>query len=781
MASPFTVFRRNQKMMLALLTILAMFGFVFLPMVMDMLGTRTGGTRNPVVVKTNTFGSLRASDIHDLQQNHLKLLQVLTAVVSQSHEQASPESVRRYLENAVGFGPTTEDNVVNRWLMTKQAEKRGIVISDTLINHFLKGITQNKVSAEQFQTAFRSAGMNVRQFFHLLRGALMANELQAVFQVGIDPRATTPGQRWDYFNRVKRSANIEAIAVPVANFAGQVQTPTDEELTAFFEKHKNQYPIPTSPEPGFRKPATIALQYLKLDGDKLLASVSEDEIRQRYEKDKATYDQLFQKLDKAAEKAEGGKDASAPKEDAKAATEQKATTEQKPAGETVKEPTAKPEAPATEKETPKSSEKNVEPADKKSNSTSSRQRSSVMLVSMTEDNKPTETKAADETQPTNKTAAPTKEAVKESKEPVEEPAKKEDSAAAAKAAEKAPAEKPASPAGQPSVAKEPPTAKTAGGLTDQIKGYIREQIAAEKRSKIFESVQKQVDEYRQQYNDYQAQSLSNKTLPPPQPLNLEQLAKENGLAHGEIPLMPQWELRGTELGASLVNARVPVAEVAYQGLSLFRPAVSVDTQGNVYMLWKSQETKSEVPKFEDVREQALASWKLFHARDQAMKQAEALAKEAITAKKPLAEVFAKKENVQVITPPSFTWMNQGTIAMGWQQQAVLSNVAKIDFAGEEFMRSVFGLDTAGDVTVAFNAPKTVAYVVRLKEFSPHYSLLWEIFQREDFRSYVSAAAADFQQIQEAWLNALKSSAGFVWVGPRQSGEADERAANGEES
>ena len=35
MASPFSIFRKNQKVMLAVLTLLAMFAFVFLPIVLQ--------------------------------------------------------------------------------------------------------------------------------------------------------------------------------------------------------------------------------------------------------------------------------------------------------------------------------------------------------------------------------------------------------------------------------------------------------------------------------------------------------------------------------------------------------------------------------------------------------------------------------------------------------------------------------------------------------------------------------------------------------------------------
>ena len=55
MASPFSVFRKNQKLMLAVLTILAMFGFVFLPIVLQNMGGEAAV--NPVVVKTSKYGA----------------------------------------------------------------------------------------------------------------------------------------------------------------------------------------------------------------------------------------------------------------------------------------------------------------------------------------------------------------------------------------------------------------------------------------------------------------------------------------------------------------------------------------------------------------------------------------------------------------------------------------------------------------------------------------------------------------------------------------------------
>ncbi len=66
MASPFTVFRRNQKIMLAVVGIGAMVAFVFLDPLTNYLG-RSRAPDNPVVVETS-YGNLKQTDLANLRQ-----------------------------------------------------------------------------------------------------------------------------------------------------------------------------------------------------------------------------------------------------------------------------------------------------------------------------------------------------------------------------------------------------------------------------------------------------------------------------------------------------------------------------------------------------------------------------------------------------------------------------------------------------------------------------------------------------------------------------------------
>ena len=188
----------------------------------------------------------------------------------------------------------------------------------------------------------------------------------------------------------------------------------------------------------------------------------------------------------------------------------------------------------------------------------------------------------------------------------------------------------------------------------------------------------------------------------------------------------------------IVGRGVYLWQYAFQSLAKFRCG-KVDgpqgRQGQPLLFWKTEDEKEHVPKFEDkgIRAEVLRAWKLIHARDIALKAAETLAAEARKADKPLKQVFADRPERHVILPSKFTWLNFPNVAHGWQQPARLSAVEGVDMPGWDFMREVFGLQQ-GQVGVAFNAPKTIAYVVRPSQFTPSYDVLRPQFETEPLPS-----------------------------------------------
>ncbi len=100
MASPFKVFRKHQKLMLAGLTILAMFSFVFLGTISDLLGTRQG-PQNPVVVRTSKYGKLTQRDLAFMRQDHRLFLQIISKIYTQALG-INPETSLKLVERNFG-------------------------------------------------------------------------------------------------------------------------------------------------------------------------------------------------------------------------------------------------------------------------------------------------------------------------------------------------------------------------------------------------------------------------------------------------------------------------------------------------------------------------------------------------------------------------------------------------------------------------------------------------------------------------------------------------------
>ncbi len=350
-----------------------------------------------------------------------------------------------------------------------------------------------------------------------------------------------------------------------------------------------------------------------------------------------------------------------------------------------------------------------------------------------------------------------KPAEKQAEKPMEKPA--------AKPAEK-PAEKPAAP---------PPPEPWP---SKRLKEFIRGQIAREKVQTVFNGLSEQMDKYRDQKNEYEfgtAAKKAGKTAP--KPLDFDKLAKEHGITAGKTGLVAAWQAGDTEVGNAYKVDYIAddqgnpparwgaiISQYAFHSMAKLRPEMAVDPMGNDYLVWKTEDAREEVPKFEDqgVREEVLRAWKMIDARKLALKEAESLAALARKDSKPLALVFAGRPKLHVLTPPPFTWMTGGSVSMSYSQRAVVSNVEGINYAGDEFMRTVFDLEP-GQVGAAMNAPETTAYVVQLNALYPSFKVLWNQFTAVDFRTYQSVGQGDRNRMVAAWLKEIKTDADFKWT------------------
>ena len=312
MASPFTTFRKNQKVMMAVMTILIMFGFVFLQPLIQGMG-RSRGSENPVVVKTR-YGDITQSDLDSMRVTRelakLYLRTVTRATVN--------EYIKRGMINPNAAGmvqnqaftawfqdlmmrskPGQDEAAIETFILAKKAQQAGMVVSDRAINEMLKQRSSNILTGEELQKAIKEISryltsrgrVSTARVFEGLRTEMLASRYAQLFLQSLGD--IPPAQRFDCFLRLNQKAKCEVMPLPVASFTDQVPNPSETDLTSFYEKYKDQFPDPASPEPGFKEPKLASFQYFKADfakfKDQAATQVTEDEIKKYYEDNKAQF------------------------------------------------------------------------------------------------------------------------------------------------------------------------------------------------------------------------------------------------------------------------------------------------------------------------------------------------------------------------------------------------------------------------------------------------------------------------------------------------------------
>ncbi len=821
MASPFTVFRKHQKVFLAVLALLAMIAFVFLSgPVFDAL--TSGNVQNPVVVRTKAYG-----DLTELELSHLLRQQNL---------------VRTFFERVywtLGFRlpvePPSEESAVETWLLANRARELGMVISNQMINTYIQEMTGKRVSRDTLRQVLREMHVTDRQLFEALRTELAARQMLELIDFSTAP--TTPAQRWDYYQRLNRRATVELVAEPVAKYVDRVGEPEEATLRDFFEKYKENYYDPTSPDPGFRRPHRVVVEYLKAEIAQFLepSSITDEQIQQYYEKHKDTYylRSTLPPVEKAGAQSPPAESQSPP--ESKPETTPSVTPEPKqpslskptaspPAGkepvESLKPPEEKLPKQSSKEEKPSESDgvENADPAKKapevppsslpKGDGSASRtdpiDASWVSLAfgagrgSLQEVQPALWTVSAEgQTQASEPADAPSAAGTQPDGKPAESGASAPSEKPSEKPSESTPASLPSGGAGGSSA----PASKYVP--LEEVREEIREALA---RGQAQAKIEQMLQKIRDQMNSYSQSRLAALAAgtQPPQPLNLQALANQYGLQYRKTPLVAEWQLRRDfrDLAQSQVAGRESVLRVLYyQGRPPLQPMLAQDPDA-YYLFWKLEDVKEAIASWDyaeaerlekeaqkarhqgqeqeaaklaqqaqrarketdQLRQEVLRAWKMSQARSLARDRAAQLAALARKSGKPLQEALAKEPGVTVLEAGPFSWLTHGGISPRLFVQAPpprISSIPQVELPGEEFMQTVFRMEP-GQVEVAFNQPQTVAYVIRVKSFEPSDEVLWKMFLAEPYADYSTAAVFDQQKIRRAWLEQLKQQIGFRW-------------------
>ena len=761
--------------MLAVIGILCMIGFTVGAPTLDWLDVR-GAAQDPIVATAN------GEKIHQTDVGHMVQARYLVnRFVLGSLQLAYGDQQLMFMRLQFGealeqyFGPTTEESVVQTRLLAEEADRIGLVVSDDTVNEFLRTLTQDKVPREGFKSLVKELNTTQAQVFSALRVELAAQRLR---EMSLPSGEATPAQRWDYYRRLKQRAVVEVAPVAVAEFIDEVSDPSQEELTKFFDEHKEQEPQPTSPTPGFKIPQQAAFQYFVAEYDKFYdeAAVTQEEIEKHYEANK---DQkyLYSAFDFPEPK----------KPEAKEPEEEK-PAEEKPGDEKpAEEKPAAAEKPTEEK--PEANEQSSAPSEA----------SHVALAALANGGSPTvaglleSVLLADE--PGEETKAPSDDAAQDKAEKPDA-----DKADADKAAtDKPESDKPeAAESAEDDAAKQPAdkplgaAKKAAAGLPPLIANdliLIRDIRAGEKPKyaplwKVEETIrkelagQKAVERMNKAFGVIQAKmSRFNRNLDPdethPKLPDLTSAAESQQLIERTTELQTALAFKtqqpnlaeATPDQQSFAERPQHLIELGYGPMGLYRSVIVKDLAGNRYLVWKIDEKAAYVPELSDVRDEVVRSWKQIKARDLARKRADALVEKARESKKPLAETLGAADGVSVTKTTAFSWLTRGAVNMfDTQTPPKLSVVEGVQDAGADFMRKVFSL-SVGETGEAMNEPQTICYVVRVVSLEPSREVLRNLFISDAYSTYAAASLDDRRATFDAWIKGIEREAHLEWKQP----------------
>ena len=731
MAGSFDIFRRNQRAALAALAIMAMIAFFVLPPFLQM-GGGGGGGRDPVVVSWQG-GELRESGV----ERAVAMRGVLNRFLMESAAAAGRDPAQ------IGVLPDDERSVVRTAVLAREAEANGVVVSDAAINDFLGQWTNNLVRQEQFDQIIgrlRVGPMGVSQYdlFETLRTVLAAQSMQMLFQSGFsgDP----PGWRWDYFRRLEQSATVEVVPVVAETFAADVAAPSETTLRAFFEQYKDDLPAARSAEPGFRAPHRAKYEFLVAKTETFEAAAAKDvtdaQIAEYYEKNKTS---LFRaKPAAAAGAADAGKDP---------ATEKPAG--EKPAGEKPAGAAQDAASEAGKPVAPEAKEPAPQPAPDKGSDV---RRSRFSPVAFRQ---PPAAEATPAAGAANPAAAPA--ADKDGKQEPDSPEKK---------AEGTEIEKKAVPPADEAANFEP---------LEKVKDEIRKRLARQEADKridaIFSAIATDMTRYAEDFALWQAGGKDAGAAAPTPP-NFDKIAATQGLEAGRSDLVTADQaVAAGPLGGSFelvpdATSRFGIRQQRWidmifgQGAPTLRPVTSRDVEGNRSISWKTEDQPEFTPTFQSARADVERAWRIVEARSLARKKAEEIARQ-VGEGQTLAAAVAAAPDLKVEKVGPFTWLTQGTVPLGTPPS--LSQPEGISMPGEEFMQAVFGLEP-GKVTVAFNEPRTVCYVIRLDGLEPPLEKLRGRFMeaRDDQRRLAMVAQRETSRATAAWVEALEQRHALTW-------------------
>jgi hypothetical protein len=304
--SPFELFRRNLKPLMVLLTALALFAFVVLP-VMDTYMRRSAGAIGDEPVATFGKTKLTRNRVDYFTRNHQSTVRFLVELAQETIDRGGTPQTAGF-----SFDPQTQQvssiginespnfqGSIRTLMLASQAQDAGFDLDDNTLQVWLQEFTNGKISDSDVNGMLMRSTQNQMGRPHLyeqLRSHLLARVfeergLSGMF-MGQSPMSgplMTPAEQWANFLKLNRSAVASAYGLLVTDYLPMTNAaPSETDIKATYEEGKSRDSNDQSPDPAFHRRYAAKIEYLSGDFQSFLdaevAKLSEDEIRAEYER-----------------------------------------------------------------------------------------------------------------------------------------------------------------------------------------------------------------------------------------------------------------------------------------------------------------------------------------------------------------------------------------------------------------------------------------------------------------------------------------------------------------
>jgi peptidyl-prolyl cis-trans isomerase D len=225
-----------------------LFGLIVLVFVFWGVGSFTNDNVN-ILAKVNE----RVITVQDFMQEYESRLEALR----QQRPNLSSEDIR-----AMQFKQQVFNAMIDQELLSELADKEGVMVSDVELRNAIMNMPVFLNEAEQFdrdryQSLLQANRMTPAQFESSFAQDLKTSKIREYFTL---PGMISEEEARDFFLFAREQARIDYVLFNQADYVDQV-TPSPEQITAYYEDHKDELAVPTK----------IQVEYLLLSPETLAA------------------------------------------------------------------------------------------------------------------------------------------------------------------------------------------------------------------------------------------------------------------------------------------------------------------------------------------------------------------------------------------------------------------------------------------------------------------------------------------------------------------------------